>query len=81
MRATVAQSGHFSEQEKHMSNGPNKTVGNWRKQVGFAPRRPKPLDDFTEWLCADPVRSAAFGTMENARAAYEAEQNARKNNN
>jgi hypothetical protein len=55
---------------------PNKTVGNWRKKVGFAPRPPKPTDAFVEWMCANPTRSAEFVTVEKARDAFEAEQKA-----
>ena len=55
---------------------PNKTVGNWRKSVGFTPRPSKPNDAFVEWMCANPKRSAEFVTVEKARDAFEAEQKA-----
>jgi hypothetical protein len=53
---------------------PNKTVGNWRKGVGFTPRPSKPTDAFVEWMCANPKRSAEFVTIEKAREAFHAEQ-------
>lgn len=53
---------------------PNKTVGNWRKGMGFSPKPPKLTDAFVEWMCANPKRTSEFVTVEKAREAFNAEQ-------
>jgi hypothetical protein len=51
---------------------PNKTVLNARRKIGgFPTRDPKPVDEFTEWLCAQARSGASFSTLEDAKQEFD----------
>lgn len=51
---------------------PNKTVGNWRRKHGFAPKPPREFDAFMAWVFDQSAQGKSFPTSEAALAEFNA---------
>lgn len=51
---------------------PNKTVGNWRRKVGFPERERRTISPFIEWVAEQARAGATFSTIAEAEEKYAA---------